>query len=267
MIVFELLPCYDNDKEEMEALTEERKHFILEVLEQNHIVKTGQLANDLNTSISTIRRDLQELEAEHRLKRVHGGAVKIEPLQQERTLTDKVTENKDEKQKIAQYAAQLILDHEVIFLDAGSTTFNMIPYLKDKQITVVTNAITHANELANLNVPTFILGGMIKATTKAIINTTALQQLETMQFDRCFIGTNAIHPTFGFETPDMEEANIKSIAIQHSRDVFVLADHTKFTASSFANFAHLEEATIITDTISCQEKELCKQKTIIKEIQ
>lgn len=247
-------------------LTEERQQFILNKLLTQHSVKTTQLADELNTSISTIRRDLQELEERHQLQRVHGGAIKLEPLQKEPTLSSKATQHQDEKKRIAQYAASLVHEHDTIFLDAGSTTFQMIPYLKNKHITVVTNAITHATELASLSIPTFILGGMIKANTKAIINTTALQQLEKMQFDYCFIGTNAIHPSFGFETPDIEEANIKTMAIQHSRQAFVLADATKFNLSSFANFASLNEAAIITDHCPFEQKEQFKDKTIIKEI-
>lgn len=246
-------------------LTEERKQWIMKELIAKHSVKTSTLARQLKTSISTIRRDLQELEAEQRLKRVHGGAL-LPNVQEEMQFSKKLALQQVEKQGIAKYAASLIQEGEVIFLDAGSTTQAMIPYLEQKKITVVTNAISHVPNLVQAQVPTYIIGGLVKPTTQAVINTTALQQLATLRFDRAFMGTNAIHPVAGFETPDIEEANLKQMAIQHSKQAYVLADYTKFEASAFTNFAPLEAATIITDTVPTPNKEQCKTKTKLEEI-
>lgn len=140
-------------------LTEERKQKILQLLEQHKIVKSQELVVLLDASESTIRRDLQELEDEGLLQRIHGGAKKEDLLGFEQNMSEKTLKNVHEKQVIARLAAELVNDEEVIYLDAGSTTLEMIPFLKDKRITVVTNSVKHAAALVDLQVSTIVLGG------------------------------------------------------------------------------------------------------------
>lgn len=250
---------------EMKMLTEERQQKILSYLKQHTTVKNTWLSEKLNTSISTIRRDLQEMEDEHLLRRIHGGATLIHPLTTEDSLHDKSSKNTQEKLAIAQCALQFITEQAVIFLDAGSTTYAMIPFLKGKSLTVVTNSVVHADKLASYNINTYIIGGMIKPNTKAIINSNALMQLQNMRFDACFIGANAIDPKFGYATPDSEEAMLKKVAIQNSNHAYVLADNSKIGASAFISFAELSEATLITDDHSHPLKSEIQKQTIIKE--
>lgn len=247
-------------------LTEERKKEILSRLEKEEIIKNTTLAKELNTSISTIRRDLQELEEEKLLRRVHGGATKPNALGQEDSLTSKTSKSVHEKQAIAQYAAQLIQENHIIFLDAGSTTFEMIPFLTQQNITVVTNSVAHAAELIRHHIRTYIIGGMIKENTNAIVNATALSQLREMRFDLAFIGANSVSEAFGYATTDTEEASIKYLALTHSHHAYVLADHTKFDSASFITFASLDEATLITDDDNSLNKDKVKAMIPIKEV-
>lgn len=101
-------------------LTEERRQKILDLLEQQKIVKSQDLVNLLNASESTIRRDLQELENSGFLERVHGGAKKEQLLNFEQNMSEKSLKNVHEKQQIAKSAAETINDEDVIYLDAGS---------------------------------------------------------------------------------------------------------------------------------------------------
>lgn len=247
-------------------LTEERKQTILNRIEQQGIVKNTVLAKELNTSMSTIRRDLQELEEEQLIRRVHGGATKLQPLTKEDSLLDKTSKFVQEKKQIAKMAASYVKDNMVIFLDAGSSTFEMIPYLKQKQLTVVTNSVAHASELIRQHIPTYIIGGMIKENTNAIVNATALAQLREMRFDLSFIGTNSVSEDFGYATTDTEEASIKHLAMTHSHTAYILADHSKFDASSFITFANLDEAILITDDHPSDCKEHIKAIIPIKEV-
>lgn len=244
-------------------LEPERHQLILTALKNKNTVKLQELVELTKTSESTIRRDLTQLEQRNLLKRVHGGAAKLQGKLQEPTMTEKSSKNLQEKYQIAQYAANLVEEGDSIYLDAGSTVLEMIPFLP-KDIVVVTNGLMHANELLERNIKTYLIGGMIKPTTKAMIGRGAIESLEKYRFDKCFLGVNGIHPQFGFTTPDQEEALIKQSALSLSRETFVLADESKFSEIAFAKIAELNEASIITDELSTETKELFISKTNIK---
>lgn len=247
-------------------LTEERKQKILQLLDQHKIVKSQELVILLNASESTIRRDLQELEDEGFLERIHGGAKKSELLEFEQNMSEKTLKNVQEKQKIARFATSLINDEEVIYLDAGSTTLEMIPFLKGKRITVVTNSVKHAASLVDLQVSTIIIGGQVKISTNAVLGASALTQLSDFHFNKAFMGMNGVHLERGFTTPDPEEAALKRLAINHSEESFVLLDHTKFNKQAFVSVASLEKATIITERCPLQFAKEYHERAAIKEV-
>ena len=133
-----------------------------------------------------------------------------------------------------------------IYIDAGSTNFEMIAYLP-KNIVVVTNGLMHIEKLLAKGIKTFLLGGYIKPTTKAMVGIGAIESLKNYRFDKCFMGVNGIHPEFGYTTPDQEEAAVKQLALSLSRDAYVVADESKFSEVAFAKIAHLKDANIITN--------------------
>ncbi|MFC0232903.1 DeoR/GlpR family DNA-binding transcription regulator [Vagococcus entomophilus] len=247
-------------------LTDERKNFILRQLAEKEIIKSQELVSILNASESTIRRDLKELEEDGFLERIHGGAKKRNTLSYEQDMNEKSSKNISEKQKVAQYAASLIKKSEVIYLDAGTTTYEMIPYLEGKKISVVTNSIYHASALADLNIPTIVIGGSIKMSTKAILGSFSMKQLEQFRFNRAFLGVNGIHSVFGFTTPDPEEAAMKETAMCQSEVSYFLGDHTKFNTVSFTKIASIEKASILTDYCPMESLKLIKKRTKIKEV-
>ena len=173
-------------------LKSERKKLILEELSKHKIVSLEKLVGLLDTSESTVRRDLDELESENKLRRVHGGAELPHYLQEEETIQEKSVKNLQEKKLIAQKAASLIKEKDVIFVDAGSTTAFLIKELERKDITVVTNSIHHAVQLVDKQIPTVIIGGGVKMTTDASIGGVALNQINQLHFDRAFIGMNGV---------------------------------------------------------------------------
>lgn len=244
-------------------LETERHQLILEALNKKNTVKLQELIELTNCSESTIRRDLTQLEQGKFLKRVHGGAARLQGKLQELTMTEKSSKNIQEKQRIAKYAGSLVKEGESIYLDAGSTVFEMIPFLPNN-IVVVTNGLMHTNELLEKNIKTYLLGGYIKMTTKAIVGRGALESLEKYRFDKCFMGVNGIHPQFGYTTPDQEEAMIKKVAISLTREAYVLADESKFSEISFAKIADLNEASIITNRLDSGLEEHYESKTKIK---
>lgn len=228
-------------------ITEQRHQLIIAELKQKGTVRVADLVEKFNSSESTIRRDLVQLEALNYLKRVHGGAVLVQNKFIEKSFDDKSHQFVGEKDLIAQYAATLVEEGDSVYLDSGTTTYEMIKYLKDKNIVVVTNGLSHVEALIENNISCFVLGGKVKQKTKAVVGYEAISILNRYRFDKCFMGSNGVHSVHGFTTPDPEEAMIKESAIKASNNIFVLADESKFGEVSFTRFAQIEEATIITN--------------------
>lgn len=239
----------------MKVLTSERYEYILDKLNRENTVKIKDLEKEMNCSLSTVRRDLSELEDQNLLVRVHGGAKRVYTLASEMEVTEKSTKNIQEKKDIAKLAASFIQDEDIIYLDAGTTTYEMIPFLKEiKKLQVVTNGIKNADLLTDYGIATILIGGQIKATTKAIVGAVSLEQLSNYRFSKTFLGINGVDIEFGYTTPDPEEAALKSLAISLSNKTFVLADHTKFDKVNFVKVSALEDCVMITDKIGDKQK-------------
>ena len=245
-------------------LTPERHRIILELLKEKEVVKLQEFVEATNTSESTVRRDLSQLEDEKKLKRVHGGASLLIQKGEEPSIFEKSTKYLLEKDQIAKYAAELIADHDCIYLDAGTTTFRMIPYITAQDIKVVTNGLNHLEALMEKNIETFIIGGYIKQKTKACIGSAAKFALNQYRFDKSFIGTNGVHSVYGYTTPDPEEAEIKRQAIFLSQESYVLADHSKLHEVAFSKIEELDKAVIITDEVEDEQLSDIKDKTTVK---
>ena len=246
-------------------LKSERKQVILETVIREKFVSLDYLVHALNTSESTIRRDLDELESEHKLRRVHGGAESFHFLQEEESNQEKSIKSIQEKTAIAKKAASLIQEHDVIFIDAGTTNELLVNELHDPRVTVVTNSIHHATKLVERNIPTVIIGGKVKRSTDASIGGVALNQIGQLNFDKAFIGMNGIDDGF-FTTPDMEEGAVKRAIMENAKQTYVLSDSSKLDQVSFVKVAPLAKAKIITNKISSILLEKIKEKTEVIEV-
>ncbi|MGM0837836.1 MAG: DeoR/GlpR family DNA-binding transcription regulator [Bacillota bacterium] len=244
-------------------LTPERQQKIIDLVLQNEIVKLQELVDITGASESTIRRDLSQLEEENKLKRVHGGAAKLHQKGEEPSILEKSSKNLDAKTIIAHAAAQIVKDGDCIFLDAGTTTYQMIPFLAGKRITVVTNGFAHIQALMDKGISTYIVGGFMKNKTGAIIGRRATESLEAYNFDKAFIGANGVHLKSGYTTPDPEEAAVKSIAMKQAQEAYVLADETKINEVTFAKVGALHDAAIITNTVDAELLQEFEAKTSI----
>lgn len=232
-------------------LTEERHSTILEMVNRQGSATLTELCTALNTSESTVRRDLCYLDEKKLLTKVRGGAVSATEsfTFTERDMTEKEKLFSLEKEAIAKYAASLIEDGDFVFLDAGTTTEKMIDYLPEKKAVFVTNALFHARKLIQKGFQVFIPGGEIKITTEAIVGATCVLSLKEYNFTKSFLGTNGISLSAGLTTPDKNEADVKKAVIENSRHCYFLADHSKFDEITAMTFAPLSEGTIITDKV------------------
>lgn len=245
-------------------LTEERHQIILDYLKQDGIVKSQHLMNVIGCSESTVRRDLDQLEDAGMLTRIHGGAKRTYQLSEELTASEKSFKNIQSKESIGKLAAGLVETGEVIFIDAGTTTYAMLPYLTNKPVTVVTNGIQHASLLTDQGIETYVPGGKIKPSTKAIIGSQSLSELKNYRFDKAFLGMNGIDPAFGCTTPDPEEAALKQMAHHQAAAGFLLTDGSKWNKVNFAKVCELEDVTIVTDTLP-DNLDYYREKTTIME--
>ena len=246
-------------------LKSKRKQLILEKVMKDKFVSLEYLVKALDTSESTVRRDLDELESERKLRRVHGGAESLHFLQEEESNQEKSIKNIQEKTRIAQKAASLIQEYDVIFIDAGTTNELLVTELHDPSVTVVTNSIHHATKLVERNIPTVIIGGVVKRSTDASIGGVALNQIGQLNFDKAFIGMNGIDDGF-FTTPDMEEGAVKRAILENAKRTYVLADASKLGNTSFAKVAPISRARLITNQTESKVIQKIKEKTEVIEV-
>lgn len=236
-------------------LSQERHKLILEKLEKDSVVYLNDLVVLLETSESTIRRDLNTLDKKGLLKKVHGGATSLKDVKIN-TIDYKVeyrqSLNIDEKLKIAEYAASLIEDDDLVYIDSGTTTELMIDFIKDTKAVFVTNGIGHAKKLIQKKLTTYILGGEVKLTTEAIVGVETLNGLKKYNFTKGFFGANGVDIESGFTTPDIREAMVKEEALSRSKKIFFLCDKSKFDEVSSITFAETKnkKIKIITTNLS-----------------
>lgn len=203
-------------------LTEERFAKILSILEHMGSVTVQQLMTELDASESTVRRDLNTLDANGQLVKVHGGAILKNTVYS--TIDDEVVyrkeQNREAKDKIARYAAGLITAEDFVYIDAGTTTERMIDYIANRQAVFVTNAIGHAKKLAEHGCKVYILGGEFKAVTEAIVGEEAVFTLDKYNFTKGFWGANGVSLQKGFSTPELKEAMVKRKSMENCRDCY-----------------------------------------------
>ena len=213
-------------------LAEERFALILEQLNEQRTVTVQQLCEALHTSESTIRRDLTELDRQGRLTKVHGGATLPDSrfLADEPTMEAKETLAVAEKRSIAAAAAALIAAEDFVFIDAGTTTLELVRALTGVALkaTYVTNGVAHARLLAQKGCRVYLPGGLLRPQTEAIVGAPAVSSIQQYNFTKAFMGANGVSPAEGFTTPDPEEASIKTAALQRARERWFLVDNTKF---------------------------------------
>jgi DeoR family transcriptional regulator, fructose operon transcriptional repressor len=228
---------------------EERKQQILAVLERTPAIRAAELGRTLGTSLASIRRDLADLDRSGLLKRTHGGAVSNHLAAFEPSLAQKEDQYQAEKAAIAAQAASLVQDGDTIFLDAGSTTRQIARELRRRRnLTVVTNSLSVASELASSGLVVILTGGHLRRGVLSQVGPIAEQAIAGLYVDRLFLAANGVDLVKGVTTPNIIEARTKRTMVDHAREVILVADHSKFGLVTFAHVCGLERLdAIITD--------------------
>ena len=228
-------------------MVNERWNKILDLLDKEGSLSLKDLMEHCDVSEATVRRDLTNLEAKNLLFRTHGGAIKRSVARgSEDSVEMKRADFLQEKREVAKYICDNILQSgQTIYLDAGTSTYEMIERLRDRKLTVVTNSTYHLSKLINNKIHTIILGGTIKHSTQAVIGSVAIEQLKKYSFDMCFMGCNGIDENFGVTTAEENESFIKATALKNSKKKYILADKSKFGHRKFQKFAELDDIIIV----------------------
>ena len=230
-------------------LAKKRQTEILELLQQKGSVTLQELTEAFDASESTIRRDLTVLDQKGALTKVFGGAVRndFSVNVKEEGFSDKSGQAVEQKQSVGQYAASLVGADDFVYLDAGTTTEAMIPYLTKDAMGYVTNAVGHALMLARRGCHVILVGGELKNSTEALVGNETIVSLQKYNFTKCFMGTNGVELIAGCTTPDLNEALVKQEAMKHSKNCYVLCDSSKFQKIYPIRFANFTDVILITD--------------------
>jgi DeoR family transcriptional regulator of aga operon len=233
-------------------LVEERRRKILDLVNRQARVTVEELVRRFAVSAVTVRGDLDALSQKGALIRSHGGALKRDGALQDVPINVKETLHHGEKVRIGHAAAQMIKDGETVMLDSGTTTAEVarhLKFLKLKSLTVITNALNIAMELANLpHLRVIMIGGILRQMSYSLVGPHAEQTLRGLTADRLFLGVDGLDPEVGLTTPDILEAQLNAMMIRVAREVVVVADSSKFTRRSLSVIARLEEVhKVLTD--------------------
>jgi len=218
-------------------LPAERKRTIVELVTERDGCSVGRLAEELDFSKATIRRDLQDLAAEGRIERSHGGAVPVSSVSRERSYDQREVERLDAKRAIAGRASEEIRDGHVVCFDAGTTTTEVARAAPDSGFIGVTNMPELALELAEGTVDVKLTGGTMRPRSHALVGPDAENFLDRRNFDLLFLGTNGVTADTGLSTPDEDEAAVKRAMVANAARVVLVADSTKFGERSFVSVA------------------------------
>jgi DeoR family fructose operon transcriptional repressor len=228
-----------------------RQKKIVEELEKGEIIYIDDLVGLFDDiSASTIRRDLKMLEEEGQIQTLRGGGVKLKSSSYDIPVGTKKNMYKEEKERIAKFAASLVENDEVIYLDSSTTCLQMIKYLKEKSITVITSNIQVLNELESSTLKCIILGGEVNKSLDSVSGPLTEANLRNFYFDRAFLGTSGYSLENGINTPDIREANKKTIVKEKTKECYVLADHSKCNQNTLCKAFELSECIIITDKLT-----------------
>ncbi len=220
-------------------IPELRKKYIIECIEKEGSVSVVDLAQQLDVSEMTIRRDLNELEQVGLIRRVHGGAIGARGRSYEPPLAVRSNENRAIKDHLGEYAAGLVSEGDSISLDIGSTIHAVASHLKGtRNITVITPSLPIAGLfLDRADVRLILPGGVVRPGETSMVGDLAHRNLKILFVDRLFLGAGAIDSKAELTEYNMDDALIKQTMIQNAKEVTLVLDSSKFEKVAFAHVA------------------------------
>ena len=227
-------------------MNRDRRNQIVELLNQQQMVKNADLMERFGISIETVRRDLAFLEEQGILERIYGGAVKKTYRSTEPMYSNREKENEQEKRNIARAAAALIEPNDTVFLDLGTTVLFMAEQIsKDQTLTAFTNALRTAVVLSEKpGCQVIIPGGTLRTYELSVSGSMAEENMRRFNVDKAFIGGAGVTES-GITDFHIGEAGLRRQIIENARQVIVLADYSKFGVRAVSNVCALKDVDIL----------------------
>jgi DeoR/GlpR family transcriptional regulator of sugar metabolism len=227
-------------------LAPRRRERLRRLIEERRAARLDELSATLGVSQATVRRDLDELAAAGAIRRVHGGAVALDGGQPEPLFDAKAGEAMEEKRRIAERAVALLSPEDTVYLDSGSTVLAAARLLHGQdRMTVVTNSLPVAAELTGRGPRLILIGGELRAMSRALVGPLTRHLLAEIQVDRALMGTFAFSLEDGLTTTDPNEAYTKGMAMARAREVILLADSRKAGVRSFVAAGRLRDVDVL----------------------
>lgn len=242
----------------------ERQKKILSIIEEKELVKIDELQKIFDgVSVSTLRRDLKELERNRKIESFSGGAVKKISTVGEIPITTKNSLESEKKEKIAKMAAELIVDGDTIYVDSGSTCTMILKHIIEKNINIYTTNTDIFSVSQNVVANIFVIGGKFNPVTSSLTGPFTEELLKNLYFNKSFLGVNGIDEKLGVTTPTIEEATKKRMVKEHSDQIYLVCDSSKFHNLSNVKVFDLNDVIVISDK---KDDKLSEVVSIITEL-
>jgi DeoR/GlpR family transcriptional regulator of sugar metabolism len=229
-------------------LVAERYEKIVRLVNERGSIRVTELSDMCQVTEETIRRDLDRLEQAGRLRRSHGGAVSVkdQPQQPEIPYSEREITHADEKRRIAAEAVKRIRPKDRILLDASSTAWYMAASMPDIPLTVLTNSIKVATELAaKEKIEVISTGGILAQRSLSFVGPLAERSLDAYHVDKAFFSCKGVHLERGISESNELQARIKEKMVGMADEVVLLADASKFGVQAFTYVADLSQVNVI----------------------
>ncbi|MBX4266892.1 DeoR/GlpR family DNA-binding transcription regulator [Clostridium estertheticum] len=231
-------------------LPSERQKKFLELLSTKDVVTISEFISEFNISIETVRRDLSILEKQSKIEKVYGGArLKLISFG-EPTMENRMINKLFQKQSIGKKCSEFINDGDCIFIDSGSTTYQIAKFITDKKnLTIITNSIPVLNELIDTKHDIIVIGGKVRRNERSIVSYDYIFNFSQLNIQKSFICAGGITIENGISDYNMQEAVIRKTILERSKEIFVAADSSKFGRDVTINIAPISNVNfIITDS-------------------
>jgi DeoR/GlpR family transcriptional regulator of sugar metabolism len=229
----------------------ERQQKIFQIIEEQGRIAISEICDAFGISEPTARRDLDSLEHDGKIQRVHGGALLVRKAAPEEPILRRSTEQESEKERIGKACAALINNGDTVFLGTGTTVLQVARNLIGRPLTVITNSLPIINLFADCpEINLIALGGIFRSSERSFIGHITEQALRDLRADKVIIGIHAISLEHGLTNDYLSETVTDRTIIQMGQKVMIVADHTKFGRISTVYVTPVEKIhTIITDNL------------------
>ncbi|MGP3911990.1 DeoR/GlpR family DNA-binding transcription regulator [Nonomuraea sp. 10N515B] len=225
-------------------LRDRRHEMIVRIVRSEGPATVEALAERLDASPATIRRDLVQLHDDGLLRRVYGGAMPID--ERDDPFVDVAAVRGAEKDRIAQRCAEMVKDEETVLLDIGTTAHRVASYLRGRPLTVVTSSLAVLEELQDEeNIQLIMLGGMVRRDYRSLVGFLTEDNLRQIKADRLFLGTSGVRPGGHVMDTTVVEVPVKRAMIAASDQVVLVADVGKFPGTGMARVCGPEDLDVI----------------------